>query len=100
MLSLHTRFYPDGSAENREDLRSMKKRKARIAIGKAVADGSIKKAKQRVGSRGKTPLFVLSFISNPVGSFAAYLLFTRQTDREPVSIKPYFRSEVKTGKKF
>lgn len=43
----------------------------------------------RIGSRSKTPPwpFVFSFIPIPVGSFAAYLLFKRQTDRELASVK-------------
>lgn len=42
---MHPRFYPGWSAENREDLRSMKEREARIAVGKAAAGGPIKKVK-------------------------------------------------------
>lgn len=95
---LYARFYPGRSAENREDLRNLKERETYIAIGKAVAGGPIKTLKPRIGSRGKTSSwpFVLSFIPNSVGSFAAYLLFERQIDREPASLPPF--SEAKQRK--
>lgn len=71
---LRARFYPDGSAENRGNIRSVKrKQEAGIAVGKAAAAGPMKRIKA-ANRRAKKADIVLAGFSScvyPIGSFAA-----------------------------
>lgn len=64
--SLRARFYPDGSAENRGDLRSVKrKQEAGIALREAAAAGSIKRIKAaNREAKGRHRLGFSSFLSS------------------------------------
>lgn len=62
---LRARFYPDGSAENRGDLRSVKRKQEGIAVRKAAAVGSIKRIKAaNRKTKGRHRLGFSSFLSS------------------------------------